>query len=78
VSVESSKLKGMTDHITIKATHTGLPRHADAIRQTIAFLSEGHFNASGEWPQPTRQWPLAFPGQREHGASIENDSRLRT
>jgi pimeloyl-ACP methyl ester carboxylesterase len=43
VSVESSKLDGMADHITIKATHTGLPRHADAIRQTIAFLAEGRF-----------------------------------
>jgi pimeloyl-ACP methyl ester carboxylesterase len=44
VSVESSKLAGMADHVTIKATHVGLSRHADAIRQTIAFLSEGRFN----------------------------------
>ena len=44
VSVESSKLPGMADHITIKATHIGLSRHADAIRQTIAFLSEGRFS----------------------------------
>jgi pimeloyl-ACP methyl ester carboxylesterase len=46
VSVASSKLDGMADHITIKATHTGLPRHVDAIRQTIAFLAEGRFNDS--------------------------------
>jgi pimeloyl-ACP methyl ester carboxylesterase len=45
VSVESSKLAGMADHITIRATHVGLSRHADAIRQTIAFLSEGRFNS---------------------------------
>jgi hypothetical protein len=41
VSVESSKLAGMADHITIGATHVGLSRHAYAIRHTIAFLSEG-------------------------------------
>jgi len=46
VSVESSKLDGMADHITVKATHTGLPQHADAIRQTIAFLAEGRFDCA--------------------------------
>jgi pimeloyl-ACP methyl ester carboxylesterase len=44
VSVARSKLEGMADHIAIKATHTGLPYHRVAIRQTIAFLSEGRFN----------------------------------
>jgi pimeloyl-ACP methyl ester carboxylesterase len=44
VSVARSKLAGMADHIAIKATHTGLPRHPVAISQTIAFLSEGRFN----------------------------------
>jgi hypothetical protein len=44
VSVESSKLEGMADHIAIEATHTGLPRHPVAINQTIAFLSEGRFS----------------------------------
>ena len=43
--IKSSKLDGMADHITIKATHTGLPRHPGAIRQTIAFLSEGRFDS---------------------------------
>jgi triacylglycerol esterase/lipase EstA (alpha/beta hydrolase family) len=44
VSVARSKLGGMADHITIKATHTGLPRHPVAISQTIVFLAEGRFN----------------------------------
>jgi len=43
VSVRSSRLDGMADHITIKACHTGLPRHSDAINQAIAFLQEGRF-----------------------------------
>jgi hypothetical protein len=45
VSVQSSRLEGMVDHITIRATHTGLPCHPVAISQTIAFLSEGRFSS---------------------------------
>jgi pimeloyl-ACP methyl ester carboxylesterase len=45
VSVESSKLDGMADHITIEASHTGLPRHRAAIDQAIAFLREGRFKS---------------------------------
>ena len=46
VSVESSRLAGMTDHITVKASHNGLLRHRVAIDQTIAFLREGRFKSS--------------------------------
>jgi pimeloyl-ACP methyl ester carboxylesterase len=45
VSVASAKLPEMADHIVVKASHTGLPRHTVAIEQTIAFLSEGRFQA---------------------------------
>jgi pimeloyl-ACP methyl ester carboxylesterase len=45
VSVESSRLDGMADHITIKASHNGLLRHRIAIDQTIAFLQEGRFKS---------------------------------
>ena len=44
VSVQSSKLDGMADHVTVKASHTGLPSHPTAISQAIAFLREGRFN----------------------------------
>lgn len=46
VSVKSSKLANMTDHTTVKASHTGLLRHRVAIAQTIAFLQEGQFDLS--------------------------------
>ncbi|MBR0711580.1 alpha/beta fold hydrolase [Bradyrhizobium liaoningense] len=46
VSVQSAMLAGMTDHIVVKASHTGLPRHAAAIEQTIAFLRDGRFRAA--------------------------------
>jgi len=43
VSVASSRLDGMADHITIKACHPGLLYHRAAISQTIAFLQQGRF-----------------------------------
>ncbi len=44
VSVDHTRLDGMTDHTTVKATHSGLLRHPIAIDQTIAFLREGRFS----------------------------------
>jgi pimeloyl-ACP methyl ester carboxylesterase len=46
VSVESSRLDGMADHVVVRALHAGLPYHAKAIDQTIAFLRHGRFKAS--------------------------------
>ena len=43
VSVQSAMLTGMADHVVVKASHTGLPRHTVAIAQTIAFLRDGRF-----------------------------------
>jgi pimeloyl-ACP methyl ester carboxylesterase len=45
VSVQSSKLPGMTDHVTVKAFHRDLVRHPVAIDQTIAFLLAGRFKS---------------------------------
>ena len=44
VSVQSAMLSGMADHVVVKASHTGLPRHTTAIAQTIAFLRDGRFS----------------------------------
>jgi pimeloyl-ACP methyl ester carboxylesterase len=43
VSVQSAMVAGMADHVVVKASHAGLPRHAAAIEQTIAFLRDGRF-----------------------------------
>ena len=43
VSVERTRLDGMTDHTTVRASHPGLLRHPAAIEQTIAFLRDGRF-----------------------------------
>lgn len=46
VSVERTKLAGMTDHIVLHATHPFLMRNRTAIRQTIQFLRAGRFEIS--------------------------------
>jgi pimeloyl-ACP methyl ester carboxylesterase len=46
VSVQSTIVAGMADHVVVKASHTGLPRHAAAIAQTITFLREGRFRTA--------------------------------
>ena len=43
VSVESTRLAGMTDHIVLGETHSGLLRHQGAINQTLSFLRDGRF-----------------------------------
>jgi hypothetical protein len=44
VSVENTKLDGMSDHIVIGSSHPWLLRNRQAIEQTIGFLKEGRFN----------------------------------
>jgi pimeloyl-ACP methyl ester carboxylesterase len=44
VSVENTKVNGMTDHIVIASSHPWLPRNATAINQTISFLCRGKFS----------------------------------
>jgi hypothetical protein len=52
ISVQSSKLDGMADHVTIKASHNGLLNHRVAINQTIEFLREGRFKSFCGGPRP--------------------------
>ena len=44
VSVERTKLAGMSDHIVIHATHPFIMRNREVIRQTIQFLRAGAFD----------------------------------
>jgi triacylglycerol lipase len=44
VSIERTKLAGMSDHIVIHATHPFIMKNREAVRQTIQFLRTGAFD----------------------------------
>ncbi|MFT7098872.1 MAG: esterase/lipase [Rickettsiales bacterium] len=44
VSIESTKLQGMKDHIVISASHTFFPSNKKVQLQTLNFLQNGEFN----------------------------------
>jgi pimeloyl-ACP methyl ester carboxylesterase len=43
VSVERTKVLGMSDHLVVAATHPLMMRHREVIAQTIEFLRHGRF-----------------------------------
>ena len=44
VSVESTKVEGMNDHITLKLTHTFMMNSPKALRQVAHYLAHGRFD----------------------------------
>jgi len=51
VSVERTRVEGMADFMSVPASHPMIPRDAEAIRQTLAFIKSGEFAHEAPAPQ---------------------------
>lgn len=58
VSVERTKLAGMSDHMVIPVTHNFIMRDKSAHKQTVCFLREGRFEHESN---PVKKLPLRSP-----------------
>jgi hypothetical protein len=56
VSVERTKLTGMTDHLVIQSAHPFIMRNREVLRQTVSFLQQGAFDRASEEASHGKSW----------------------
>jgi pimeloyl-ACP methyl ester carboxylesterase len=71
VSVESTKLPGMTDFVTVPASHTFIMRSEAAAQQVVCFLREGRFQHDGT----DDSWPRCPAPKRAASTTVSDPAR---
>jgi hypothetical protein len=51
VSIASTKIEGMSDHMILPVSHTFFPHNEKAWRHTVTFLKDGKFTAVSKRPE---------------------------
>ena len=65
VSVASTRLAGMADHLVLPTSHTRLASHPQAVAAALRFLRGGSFGAAPSEPAPLVSAGCAWAGCAE-------------
>jgi triacylglycerol lipase len=77
VSIESTRLAGMTDHLVVKSNHTLVKNDREVAAAVVRFLERGRFSAApgSRRPLPAPTVPSAPPAGAASGAAGESPGR---